>query len=110
MSTAVPSRQKKFGGGGWLYTGYWVIKLKDLQTADLRLMSQIQSFIKNNCERVKQKIFLFIAERCLGSGMGCLINAVSPKSDQHQFSLISIREFKQWNRNRKRAFFSFNIP
>ena len=57
----------------------WVIKLMDLQTADLRSMSQIQRFIKNNWERVKQKIYLFIAERCLGSG--CLINALSPKSD-----------------------------
>ena len=57
-------------------------------------MSQIQRFIKNNWERAKQKIFLFIAERRLGSGMGCLINAVSPKSDQHQFSPISIREYK----------------
>ena len=101
MSTAVPSPKKKYGGRGWLYTGYWVIKCKDLQTADLRLMTQIQSFIKNNWERVKQNIFLFIAERPLGSGMGCLIDAVSPKSDQHQISLISIREFKQWNRNRK---------
>ena len=110
MSTAVPSPKKKYGGRGWLYTGYWVIKCKDLQTADLRLMTQIQSFIKNNWERVKQNIFLFIAERPLGSGMGCLIDAVSPKSDQHQISLISIREFKQWNRNRKWAFFSFNIP
>ena len=57
-------------------------------------MSQIQSLIKNNWERVKQKIFLFVAERHLGSGMGCLINAVSPKSDLHQFSPISIREYK----------------
>ena len=94
MSTAVPPPSKKIRGRGWLYTGYWVIKLKDLQTADLRLMSQIQSFIKNNWERVKQKIFLFVTERRLGSGMGCLINAVSPKSDLHQFSLISIREYK----------------
>ena len=93
MSTAVPP-SKKIRGRGWLYTGYWVIKLKDLQTADLRLMSQIQSLIKNNWERVKQKIFLFVAERHLGSGMGCLINAVSPKSDLHQFSPISIREYK----------------
>ena len=95
MSTAVPPPPSKtIRGRGWLYTGYWVIKLKDLQTADLRLMSQIQSFIKNNWERVKQKIFLFVAERRLGSGMGCLINAVSPKSDLHQFSPISIREYK----------------
>lgn len=94
MSTAVPPPSKKIRERGWLYTGYWVIKLKDLQTADLRLMSQIQSFIKNNWERVKQKIFLFVAERRLGSGMGCLINAVSPKSDLHQFSPISIREYE----------------
>ena len=82
------------GGGCTQATGSSSSRIYRQQTSDLRLMSQIQRFIKNNWERVKQKILLFIAERRLGSGMGCLINAVSPKSDQHQFSPISIREYK----------------